>query len=133
MAIEAAIIRRIRTLIPDNEPVHGDNGDEYIFSDEELEDFYTEGYENVKCAAGLALQTIGSAMAWLLRAIKNYETETDGSKLLKEYSAAGKRLYDLGLDEVANEYSGFDVIYPEDEYRHPEGMSHGSYRLGGWY
>lgn len=132
MAIDTASLRRIRTLIPDKEQVHGEAGDEYIFTDEELEDFWVEGYENVKCAAGLALQTIGSSMAWLLRVVKNYETQTDGSKLLKEYTAAGKRLYDMGIDEVADEAGGFDIVYPDDDYRHPEGLSHGSYRIGGW-
>ena len=137
MAIDASIIRRIRLLIPDTEPIFGDAEDEYIFSDEEIEDFYVEGFENTKCAAGLAMIAIGSSLAFQMRVIKNYETSTDGAKLFKEYVTAGNAMYDRGLQEIEDEVEGggmFEIAYPEFGYqRHPEGMSHGSYRTGGWF
>lgn len=136
MAIEASVLRRIRTLIPDNEPIFGDAGDEYIFTDEELEDFYVEGFENVKCGAGLAMIAMGSSLNFLMRYVKNYETTTDGAKVMKEFVAAGELLYDKGLQEIEDEAESggmFDVVYPDfDTLRHPEGMSHGGYRMGGW-
>ena len=136
MAIEESIIRRIRLLIPDTEAIFGDAQDEYIFSDQEIEDFYVEGFENAKCAAGLAMIAIGSSLAFQMRVIKNYETTTDGAKLFQQYISAGEKLYDRGLQEIEDEAEAggiFDIVYPDFEpHRHPEGMSHGSYRMGGW-
>jgi hypothetical protein len=134
MALDLAIVRRIRVLIPDLEKVFGEGENETMFSDADIEDFYTEGFENVKCAAGLAKITIGSSEALILKVIKNYETTTDGAKAMKEWVAAGTKLYEFGLDQIAAADEGiFEVVYPDwDESRHPEGLSHGSYRLGGW-
>jgi hypothetical protein len=136
MAYSAAIIRRVRLLIPDTEAVYGDAGDEYIFPDEDIELYLDEGYENVKCAAGLAKLSIGGSEALIGKVIRNYETETDASKLLKEWTAAGEKLYDRGLAEIADVAADegiFEIVFPEFGYeRHPEGYTHGSYQIGGW-
>lgn len=135
MALDAKIIRRIRLLIPDAEAVYGDLGDETLFSDQDIEDFYDEGFSSVKCAAGLAKITIGSSEAFALKVIKNYETTTNGAALMKEWVAAGEKLYDRGLAELAAADLAddtFEVVFPEYDARHPEGLSHGSYRMGGW-
>lgn len=135
MAIDAGILRRIRILIPDTDAVFGDAGDEYLFTDEQLGDLYAEGFENVKCAAGLAKQAIGSSEALILKKWRNYETNTDGALLLKQWVDAGVKLYDRGLAELEalDEDQGiFEIAYPAEFTRHPEGMSHGSYRMGGW-
>lgn len=136
MALDAAIIKRIRVLIPDTEQVFGDAGDEYMFTDEDLEAYYAEGFENVKCAAGLIKMAIGASEALILKKIRNYETNTDGALLMKQWTEQGIKLYDRGLEEIAriaDDEGIFEVAYPQEEYlRHPEGMSHGSYRIGGW-
>lgn len=130
-------IKAVRLLIPDTEPIFGDAENEYIFSDEEIILFLDEGYGNRKCAAGLAMIAIGSSLAFQMRVVKNYETSTDGAKLFKEYVTAGNAMYDKGLQEIEDEAEGggmFEIAYPEFGYqRHPEGMSHGSYRMGGWF
>jgi len=136
MALSASLLLRIRLLsgVPDD--AYGPDGDEYLFTDDEIEAFYEEGFSNVKCAAGLIKQTIGSSEAWLLKVVKNYETSTNGAALMKEWIAAGTALYDLGLDEIANvdgDTGIFEIAYPEfDVTRHPEGYSHGSYEIGPW-
>lgn len=136
MALDAAVLLRIRVLIPDNEAIFGDAENEYLFDDEELEAFYEEGFENAKCAAGLAKMAIGASEAMVLKVIKNYETSTNGAALMREWVAAGELLYDKGLAEIADADASegiFEIVYPEfDATRHPEGMSHGSYLLGGW-
>lgn len=131
MALADNITKRIRVLIPDTEPIFGEDADEYMFSDEDLEAYYEEGFENVKCAAGLIKMAIGASEALILKKIKNYETTTDGATLMKEWTAAGEKLYNIGLTEIAdadNEGGIFEVAYPDEYRRHPEGMSHGSYR-----
>lgn len=136
MSLDATITRRIRTLIPDAEAIFGDSEDEYLFTDEEIEDFYEEGFQNTKCAAGLAKMAIGASEALILKVIKNYETTTNGAALMREWQAAGERLYELGLAQVADEELDggiFEIVYPEFEaYIHPEGRTHGSYGIGGW-
>lgn len=135
MALDPKTLLRIRVLIPDAEPIFGDAGNEYMFSDEDLEAFYEEGFENVKCAAGLVKLAIGSSEALILKKIRNYETNTDGALLMKQWTDQGMKLYDRGLEEIASADGDggiFEVAYPEEEFRHPEGMSHGSYRMGGW-
>lgn len=131
MALPEKITKRIRVLIPDMEPIFGEDADEYMFSDDDLELYYEEGFENVKCAAGLIKMAIGSSEALILKKIKNYETTTDGATLMKEWTAAGEKLYNIGLTEIADAADDegiFDVVYPHEYERHPEGMSHGAYR-----
>lgn len=135
MPLDQKILLRIRVLIPDTEAIFGDAGDETMFSDEELEAFYEEGFENVKCAAGLIKMAIGSSEALILKKIRNYETNTDGALLMKQWTDQGMKLYEKGLEEIADiddTVGIFEVAYQEDFIRHPEGMSHGSYRIGGW-
>lgn len=136
MALDSATIRRIRTLSGVPDKAYGPAENEYLFTDEEIEDFYMEGFSNVKCAAGLIKQTIGSAEAWLLKLVKNYETSTNGASLLKEWTAAGQALYETGLDEIAaadGDEGIFEIAFPEwDVARHPEGYTHGSYEIGPW-
>lgn len=135
MALEASITKRIRLLIPDVEAVHGAAGDEYIFDDDDIESYYEEGFENVKCAAGLAKQAIGSAEAFIMKVVKNYETTTNGAALMREWVAAGRLLYEQGLAEIADMDSDegiFEIVFPYESARHPEGYSHGGYRMGGW-
>lgn len=135
MALDTKLEHRIRILIPDTEAIYGDAEDEYMFSAEDVEALYEEGFGNSKCAAGLAKIQIGSSEALILKVVKNYETTVNGAALMREWVRAGQALYDMGLAEVADEDAGegmFEIAFPEPRGRHPEGMSHGSYRMGGW-
>jgi hypothetical protein len=136
MAIDPNVERRIRNLIPDTDAIYGVDGGEYLFDAQSIEDFYEDGFENIKCAAGLAKMAVGGSEALILKVIKNYETTTNGATLMKEWVAAGEKLYDMGLNELADSDANegiFEIVYPDfGPTRHPEGMSHGSYRMGGW-
>lgn len=136
MALDSAIERRIRNLIPDTDAIYGEDGGEYLFDSQAIEDFYEEGFENVKCAAGLAKQVVGGSEALILKVIKNYETTTNGASLMREWVNAGEALYDRGLAEIADADANegiFDIVYPDYGHsRHPEGQSHGGYQIGGW-
>lgn len=136
MALDASILLRIRLLSGVPDAAYGPGENEYLFSDDEIEAFYEEGFQNAKCAAGLIKQSVGASEAFLLKVVKNYETSTNGAALMKEWTAAGTALYETGLDEVAaaDEAEGiFEIAYPEFGLnRHPEGYTHGSYEMGGW-
>jgi hypothetical protein len=106
MAIDAATIARVRNLIPDDSAIFGDAGDEYLFTDEQIEYFYLDGNENIKWAAGLAKITVGSSEALILKVIKNYETSTDGAALAKQW-----------------------LVYRDSDALRPEGLTYG---FPGW-
>jgi hypothetical protein len=130
MAIDAATIARVRNLIPDDSAIFGDAGDEYLFTDEQIEYFYLDGNENIKWAAGLAKITVGSSEALILKVIKNYETSTDGAALAKQWLAMGQALIDQGKDEFFDSgYEMFDIVYRDSDALRPEGLTYG---FPGW-
>lgn len=123
-------ILAVRIMIPDNEAVYGVNQDEHLFSDEEIGAFLTVGKGNAMWAAGLAMIAVGNSEAMVGKVIRNYETETDASKLQREWRSAGQVLIQAGREEVAlSEEDVFEVAFPNwGTGRHPEGRTHGSYR-----
>lgn len=124
-------IRAVRLLIPDTEAIFGDAGDQYMFEDVDIEIFLDEGLGNSKWAAGLASYAVGGSEALIGKWIRNYETQTNGAALQKEWNAKGKLLCDAGKAEVdEGSDSFFEIAFPEwGATRHPEGQSHGSYRM----
>ena len=136
MALDPNIEKRIRVLIPDTDAIFGEDGGNYLFDSDDLEALFEEGFENVKCAAGLAKMSVGGSEALIQKVIKNYETTTNGAALMREWVAAGEALYDRGLAELSAadaDLGIFEIVYPDFGYaRHPEGESHGSYPIGGW-
>lgn len=130
MAYEANEIRAVRLLIPDSEAIFGDDGDEYMFPDEDIEIYLDQGQGNAKWAAGLASLAVGGSEALIGKWIRNYETQTNGAALQKEWTAKGKLLIEEGRLELSEESEGFFIVaHPNwGSGRHPEGLSHGSYR-----
>ena len=131
MAYTDSEIRAVRLLIPDTEPIFGDAGDEYMFPNEDITIFLEQGNGNVKWAAGLASIAIGGSEALIGKWIRNYETQTNGATLMKEWTAKGKELIAIARAEIEDGDVGiFEIAYPEwSGARHPEGYSHGSYRM----
>lgn len=119
-------ILTVRILIPDVEGVYGPNQDEFLFTDEEISRLLTVGKGSAMWAAGLAMIAVGNSEAMVGKTIRNYETETDASKLQREWRAAGDVMIKAGREEVARGEVGiFDVVHPEwSGTRHPEGMTH---------
>ena len=117
-------IRQVRLLIPDAEAVYGDTGNEYMFSEQDIEDFLALGRGSVKWAAGLAKITVGSSEALILKVIKNYETSTNGAVLMKEWVAAGEKLIAEGREDVADGIFGyFDIVFQDSQFDYPEGSN----------
>lgn len=119
-------ILTVRILVPDCEGIYGPNQDEFLFTDEELSRLLTVGQGNAMWAAGLAMIAVGNSEALIGKTIRNYETETDASKLQREWRTAGDVLIKAGRDEVARGEVGiFEIVHPEwAPGRHPEGQTH---------
>lgn len=123
-------IRKVRLLIPDTNAIYGEGGDEYIFDDGDIALYIEMGNGNVKYAAGLAMVAVGNSEALIGKVIRNYETETDASKLQKEWRTAGLALIEEAKVEIEEGRDDFFIAaYRDDNDRHPEGLSHGSYRF----
>ena len=125
-------ILTVRILVPDCEGIYGPNQDEFLFTDEEISRLLTVGRGNAMWAAGLAMIAVGNSEAMVGKTVRNYETETDASKLQREWRSAGDVLIKNGRAEVEMDDGGiFDIVFPDwDGSRHPEGFTHGSYRGG---
>lgn len=110
---DSDIIRRIRNLIPDTDPIYGANEDQYLFTDTNIADFYTDGNLSVKWAAGLGKITVGGSEALVLKVIKNYETQTDGATLMKRWTDAGNAMIKEAKQDIIDSTDGdyFDVVY----------------------
>lgn len=127
---DADLILAVRLLIPDNDAIYGATGTEKMFTDSELSVLLDQGHGNAKWAAGLASLAIGGSEALIQKWVRNYETQTNGPAVQREWTAKGKLLIEEGRAEVFDDDGGlFDVVFPEwGPRRHPEGYSHGSYR-----
>lgn len=132
MAYDSNLIRAVRLLIPDTEAIYGAAEDEYIFPDEDIEIYLDQGFGNAKWAAGLASLAIGGSEALILKVVRNYETQTNGAQLQDSWTKRGQVLLKEGRQEVEEETNVgiFEVAFPQwGPARHPEGYSHGSYRM----
>lgn len=122
MTLDANIARRIRNLIPDTDAIFGDAGNEYIFNEQSIEDFYADGNSNIKWAAGLAKIALASSEAYISKKIKNYETSTDGPAVAKELRVAGQALIEEAKLEIAAlDLDYFDIVYFGEDIVYPEG------------
>lgn len=119
-------VMAVRIMIPDAEAVYGAASNEFMFSDLEITLFLTVAQGNAMWAAGLAMIAVGNSEAMIGKVIRNYETETDASKLQREWRSAGESLIKAGRDEVARGEVGiFEIVFPQwAEGRHPEGATH---------
>lgn len=124
------LITAVRLLIPDNEQVYGAAENEHMFTDIEIAIYLDQGQGNAKWAAGLASLAIGGSEALIQKWVRNYETQTNGPAVQREWTAKGKYLCELGKTEVEEEVGGiFEIVFPAwGGQRHPEGETHGSYR-----
>lgn len=98
-------VGRVRLLIPDTQV------DDAVFDDGEIETFL-ELEVGVKRAAALALETIATNEALVLKVLKRLDVQTDGAKLLEALlkRAAVLRAQADKADEDADDWDGFEVI-----------------------
>jgi hypothetical protein len=118
----------IRLLIPDR--VQG----EAIFQDEEIADFLALEASVVKRAAALALESIASDQALVLKVLKLDKNQTDGAKLSDALLKRAALLRKQAAEEAAGEIDGdglFDIaeqvvdVFGEREYLYNEALRNG--------
>src|SRR5690625_6438165 len=107
-------IGQVRSLIPDVEPLE-DPADlsadpEYIFDDALIQSYLVLARDNVYRAAAIAVNTLATSEALILKVLKSDDRQTDGAKLA---DALGRRA--AWLDEQADAeddevYGGFDIV-----------------------
>lgn len=104
-------IRIIRTLIPDTEAVFGEAGDQTMFSDDEITDFYTVGRGSALRAAGYANYAIATSEALISKKIQTQDLKTDGpavaDSLIKKADALFAR---ADKDDEAGAVEFFQIV-----------------------
>lgn len=93
-------IYRLRLLISD---IGGVSGDNFIFTDSEIETFLDMRYANEALAAATALRTLATNSTLVSKRIKFLELETDGPSETKALLAAADAFEKQGNDEGDDE------------------------------
>lgn len=70
-----------RTIVPDDAAVYGVNGDEYMFTDTQIDAFYTIGGGSHLRAAAYANYAIATSEAIISKKIVTEDLETDGAAI----------------------------------------------------
>lgn len=115
-------IDAIRILIPDVEPVFGENKDENLFTDDEIAAIFNSvGNSSIMRTAGLLMITVGNSEALIGKVITTEDLSTDASKLQATWKANGA--YYIGLadsEDVATADLYFNIVDYRPQLRQPE-------------
>lgn len=98
----STVIGKIRLQIPDNKAAS------YVFEDDELAAFYEIEGSSLKRAVALALETIASNEAMVLKVLKTLDLQTDGAKLSDALLKRAALLRDQAAEIDAIDGAGFD-------------------------
>lgn len=91
-------VGKVRLLVPDN------NAADYVFEDEEITTFLMLE-TGVKRAAALALETIASNEALVLKVIKLLDVQTDGAKVSDALLKRAEKLRGQATDDEELSYT----------------------------
>jgi len=109
----AAELRIIRTLIPDSEAIFGPTENETMFSDEDLQDFFTAGNGNTLKAAGFANYAIAASEALISKKIKTQDLSTDGAAVADALRKNGDALFARAdKDAEPGTFEWFEFVDP---------------------
>lgn len=113
-------VGQIRSLIPDVElledPTDLSAPPKYIFSDAMLQSYLVIARNNVFRAAAIAVNTLATSEALILKVLTSDDRQTDGAKLAEALGARARWLNAQADDEEEEEalYEAF-AIYPYRE------------------
>jgi len=116
MPADSDILLAIRALIPDQDAIFGDTGDQYLISDDAINAIYdTAGHQSVLRTAAWACNTIANNTLIVGGDIQNDEIATNSSRTAAEWRNAAKLLFaradsDEPLDEA------FDIVPLRDHH-----------------
>lgn len=105
-----AQVRIVRTLIPDKEAIFGAAGDEYMFTDEDIEDFFTAGGGSVLRAAAHANQAIATSEALISKQIRTQDLQTNGAAVANSLLERARQLFQQADQEDARANAEFFEI-----------------------
>lgn len=103
-------VGKVRLLIPDRNVQAYDDGDtsQWFFEDEEIEALLTMEGDNVKRAAALALETIASDEAYVQKAIRLMDLQTNGAQTAASLMARAAELRKQADKEEEGAYDEWD-------------------------
>lgn len=106
-------IGQVRSLVPDVEPLE-DPADlsrtpEYIFNDKMLQAYVSLARGNVYRAAAIAVNTLATTEALVLKVLKSDDRQTDGAKLADALGRRAQWLDEQADAEDQDVYGGFDI------------------------
>lgn len=97
-------VGKVRLLIMDN------NASAYLFEDDEISSLLSIEGDNVRRGAALALETMASNEAYVLKRITLLDLTTDGPAVAKELRARAESLRMLAdRDDQAEDGGAFDI------------------------
>ncbi len=101
----------LRTFIPDDAPVHGVAENEYIFTDEQLEQFLVVAKGSVLRATAYANYALASSEALISKVIKTQDLSTDGAKVAEALIAKGDAMMKRAdKEEEDDNFAFFQMI-----------------------
>src|SRR5690625_4421105 len=106
-------VGQVRSLIPDVEPLE-DPADlsadpEYIFDDALIQSYLVLARDNVYRAAAIAVNTLATSEALILKVLKSDDRQTDGAKLADALGRRAQWLDEQADAEDEDMYGGFDI------------------------
>lgn len=105
----------IRALIPDTDKVFGDNSDDYMFSDEDLNNYLAAGGNNTLRAAGYAVMAVASSEALISKKIREQDLQTDGPAVSDALMKKAAVLFSQAdAQDAASNASQFNIYYWQD-------------------
>jgi hypothetical protein len=123
MPMTPAQLTALRAVLPDTEQIYGPGGDQYLFSNDELNAFFDElAGSSVKRTAGYACRALGNTDLLVLKYIRVDERTTDGARTAAEWRQAAKQFFDEADNEdtAAEGEEFFDLVTPGPVYCAPE-------------
>ena len=102
MSADASTIAVIRSLIPDTDAVFEG---QTLFTDQELQNYYTAGNSSSLRAAAFAMLAIANSEAIISKVIRTQDLQTDGAKLAEAMRKNAELLFARAdRDEDSNNF-----------------------------
>jgi len=107
-------VGQVRALIPDVEQlpntVDPTADPAYIFTDAHLGSLLATEGGNVKLAAAMACEVLGTSEALIAKVIKTEDLQTDGAKVMGQFLARARQLRSSAVDDETNVADVFEVV-----------------------
>lgn len=107
-------VGQVRSLIPDIEqlenPADLAADPDYIFHDATLQAYLSLARNNVYRAAAIAVNTLATSEALILKVLKSDDRQTDGAKLADSLGRRAAWLDEQADEEDSEVYGGFDIV-----------------------